>query len=286
MSELQYLNAMRQVLAVGERKDDRTGVGTISMFGGVVIRFDLRDGFPLLTTKKVHWKSVWEELRWFLNGSNDVTQLEARGVRIWTPWKREDGTIGVGTYGEGWRAFPSIAASGEPIVVDQIHGVVEQLRNNPDSRRILVNAWNPGRIEGAALPPCHYCFQFYSVRSEEAAGGRYLDLSYSMRSNDLFLGAPFNIASYAALLVLVAHACDMQPRFLIHNVPGDAHIYDNHIDAVEEQLSRSILTPPMIAIKVGLDMCKDGRWLHDLPDDALEIMDYYPHPVIKAPIAV
>lgn len=282
MSEKAYLDLLREVLTYGEHKTDRTGTGTLSVFGGVSLRFDMREGFPLLTTKKVYWKSVWSELRWFLDGCNDVTRLESEGVRIWTPWKRADGTIGHGTYGEGWRNFPGIDSLGWDTTVDQLQEVIELLRKEPTTRRALVSAWNPARIDCAALPPCHYSFQFQGTEDG------WLDISYAMRSNDLFLGAPFNIASYAALLILVAECVGMKPRFVIHNVTGDAHIYDNHLEAVELQLSRDILPGrAKISIRDGAVLRhEDGTWLKGLSGFDLVLDEYTHHPAIPAPIAV
>ncbi|MGQ0749616.1 MAG: thymidylate synthase, partial [Betaproteobacteria bacterium] len=220
----QYLELMKRVLDDGARKSDRTGTGTLSVFGAQ-LRFDLSSGFPLLTTKKVHLKSVIHELLWFLKGDTNIKYLRDNGVTIWDEWADENGDLGP-VYGCQWRSWP--AADGRHI--DQIAQVIEQLRRNPDSRRLIVSAWNVGELDRMALMPCHAFFQFY------VAGGR-LSCQMYQRSADLFLGVPFNIASYALLALMVAQACGFKPGEFVHTF-GDTHLYLNHLDQAREQLAR------------------------------------------------
>lgn len=270
-----YLNAINHVATRGEVREDRTGTGTLSVFGEISMKFDLRKGFPLITTKKIFLNSVIAELYWFLNGMNDVNWLEERNCKIWTPWKKADGTIGLGSYGLMWRDFHG---------VDQIAKCLELLRTEPHSRRILVNAWDASQNDDAALPPCHFGFQFNSQPREQ--GGRWLDLSYFMRSNDLFLGAPFNIASYGFLLCMVAKLVGMTPRFLSHHVVGDAHVYMNHLSQVHEQLSREPLSPPTVEISDDIFQAPLLQGLDTRGLDPIHVLGYNHHPALRAPIAV
>jgi len=270
--DLEYFQAVRKVLSLGETiADDRTGVGTISVFGDLSMRFDLRERFPLLLSKKVWFHGVIGELIWFLSGSNDVTWLQKNNIHIWDEWQREDGTIGRGTYGQMWRDFHG---------VDQIQALLRDIRNNPRSRRLLVSAWDPSSNIDAALPPCHIGFQIFC-----SPCGEYMDLSYWMRSNDLFLGAPFNIASYSALLCILCSVTGKKPRFVTHTVVGDAHIYSNHLDQIGEQLSRQDILPDSVPKLIIAGISKESD-LKDLQFDNFHIEDYHPLPAIKAPIAV
>jgi thymidylate synthase len=261
-----YLGLMQHVLAHGVRKDDRTGTGTLSVFG-YQMRFDLREGFPLLTTKKVHLKSIIHELLWFLRGSTNVKYLRDNGVTIWDEWADAGGELGP-VYGYQWRSWP--AADGAHI--DQISAVVQQIKNNPDSRRLMVSAWNVADIPRMALAPCHAFFQFY------VADGK-LSCQIYQRSADIFLGLPFNVASYAALTMMLAQVCNLKPGELVHTL-GDAHIYLNHVDQVREQLSRTPRELPNLRLNPGIKDILDFRF----EDFLLE--GYNPHPAIKAPIAV
>ncbi len=261
-----YLDLMRQVLEQGHRKSDRTGTGTLSLFGAQM-RFDLSPGFPLLTTKKLHLKSIVYELLWFLKGETNIAWLKQHGVTIWDEWADELGELGP-VYGYQWRHWN--APDGRQI--DQIAQVVESIRKNPDSRRHMVTAWNPAELHRMKLPPCHAFFQFY------VAGGR-LSCQMYQRSADIFLGVPFNIASYSLLTVMMAQVCGLEPGEFVHTL-GDAHLYLNHLNQAREQLSR---TPK------GLPRMKLNPEVRDIfafryEDFTLE--GYEPHPAIKAPIAV
>ncbi len=262
----QYLDLLQHVLDHGVQKHDRTGTGTISAFG-YQLRCDLRDGFPLLTTKKVHLKSIIGELLWFLRGDTNVRWLQERGITIWDEWADEHGDLGP-VYGHQWRSWPDYDGS----AIDQIAQVVEQIRHNPDSRRMLVSAWNVAEVNKMALPPCHTMFQFY------VAEGR-LSLQLYQRSADLFLGVPFNIASYALLLMMVAQVTGLQPGEFVHTF-GDAHIYLNHLDQVRLQLSREPRPLPRMAINPSVDDLAK----FDLAD--FEIHDYDPWPAIKGEVSV
>jgi thymidylate synthase len=262
----QYLDLMRHVLEHGHRKTDRTGTGTLSVFGWQM-RFDLAAGFPLLTTKKVHLKSIIYELLWFLRGDTNVRWLQQHGVTIWDEWADAAGELGP-VYGSQWRSWPG--PGGKPI--DQIAGVVESIRTRPDSRRHIVTAWNPAEIPDMKLPPCHALFQFY------VADGA-LSCQLYQRSADIFLGVPFNIASYALLTMMVAQACGLRPRELVHTL-GDAHLYLNHIEQAREQLSRQ----PRALPRMRLDPSVKDIFGFRYEDFTLE--GYDPHPAIKAPIAV
>ena len=262
----QYLDLMQHVLENGVRKSDRTGTGTLSVFGAQ-LRFDLAAGFPLLTTKKVHLRSIIHELLWFLKGDTNVKYLRDNGVTIWDEWANESGDLGP-VYGYQWRSWP--AADGRHI--DQMSQVLDALRSNPDSRRLIVSAWNVGDLERMALMPCHAFFQFY------VAGGR-LSCQMYQRSADLFLGVPFNIASYALLTLMVAQVCGFKPGEFIHTF-GDTHLYLNHLDQAREQLARTPRRLPVMRLNPGVNDLFGFRY----EDFTLE--GYDPHPVIKAPIAV
>jgi thymidylate synthase len=262
----QYLDLLRQVRDTGARKDDRTGTGTLSVFGAQ-LRFDLRAGFPLVTTKKVHTKSIVHELLWFLRGESNVRSLQQAGVTIWDEWADENGELGP-VYGHQWRHWK--ASDGREI--DQIAEVVRDIRRNPDSRRLIVSAWNVGDIPHMKLPPCHAFFQFY------VAGGR-LSCQLYQRSCDLFLGVPFNIASYALLTHMVAQQCDLDVGDFVWT-GGDCHVYLNHLEQVELQLAREPRALPQLAIR------RRPPTLFDYAFDDFEIVGYEPHPAIKAPVAV
>jgi len=262
----QYLNLLNNVLKNGVEKDDRTGTGTYSIFG-YQMRFDLSKGFPIVTTKKVHLKSIIYELLWFLKGDTNIKYLNDNDVNIWNEWADLNGDLGP-IYGKQWRSWKS--PNGE--VVDQISQVVESIKTNPDSRRLLVSAWNVGEINDMALPPCHIIFQFY------VANGK-LSCQLYQRSADLFLGVPFNIASYALLTMMIAQVCDFKPGEFIHTF-GDAHIYKNHIKQVQLQLSRKIKPLPKMKINPHVKNIFSFKY----SDFTLE--GYNPHPVIKGQVAV
>jgi thymidylate synthase len=264
--ERQYLDLMRHVLEKGHRKTDRTGTGTLSVFGGQM-RFPLGEGFPLLTTKKLHFKSIACELLWFIQGSTNVRWLQDRGVTIWDEWADAEGELGP-VYGHQWRFWE--AADGRRI--DQLAQVIDSIRRTPDSRRHVVTAWNPGDVPRMKLPPCHALFQFY------VAEGR-LSCQMYQRSADIFLGVPFNIASYALLTAMVAQVCDLQPGEFIHTL-GDAHLYLNHLDQAKEQLSRAPRTLPRLQLNSRV---KD---LFAFQYEDITLEGYDPHPSIRAPIAV
>ena len=262
----QYLDLLDHVLQNGTVKEDRTGTGTKSVFG-YQMRFNLEDGFPLLTTKKLHTKSIIHELLWFLKGETNVKYLQDNGVRIWNEWADENGDLGP-VYGSQWRSW--INAKGETI--DQITQVIDSIINNPDSRRHIVNAWNVGEIDNMALPPCHILFQFY------VANGK-LSCQLYQRSADIFLGVPFNIASYAMLLSMVAQVTGLKPGEFVHTL-GDAHIYLNHIEQVKEQLSRTPYSLPQLEIN------RDVKSIFDFTFDDFKIKNYNSHPHIKGEIAI
>jgi thymidylate synthase len=262
----QYLDLMRHVRDHGNRKEDRTGTGTLSVFG-YQMRFDLGEGFPLVTTKKCHLKSIIHELLWFLSGDTNVKYLQDNGVRIWNEWADADGNLGP-VYGYQWRSWP--AADGRH--VDQISQIVEQIKNTPDSRRIIVNAWNVGEIDNMALPPCHMMFQFY------VADGK-LSCQLYQRSADIFLGVPFNIASYALLTMMIAQVCDLAPGDFVHTL-GDAHLYTNHLEQADVQLSRKPYPLPVMKINPKVKSIFDFRY------EDFELVGYEAHPHIKASVAV
>ncbi|STQ91293.1 thymidylate synthase [Iodobacter fluviatilis] len=271
----QYLDLLQHVLDHGVRKEDRTGTGTISVFGHQM-RFNLADGFPLVTTKKTHLKSIAYELLWFLRGETNVKWLQERGVKIWNEWAAADGELGP-VYGSQWRSWPT--KDGRHI--DQINQVVQQLKNNPDSRRIIVSAWNVGEIENMALPPCHAFFQFYvaPAAADDADQRGKLSCQLYQRSADIFLGVPFNIASYAMLVMMLAQVCDLAVGDFVWT-GGDCHIYSNHLDQVHEQLSRTPRALPVLK----LNPLKKDIFDFEYEDFTLEAYD--PYPGIKAPIAV
>ncbi|MDE0887204.1 MAG: thymidylate synthase [Myxococcota bacterium] len=264
----QYLDLLETVLARGESRGDRTGTGTLSLFGAQ-LRFDLKAGFPLVTTKKVHFKSVIHELLWFISGDTNIEYLQQNGVSIWDEWADEKGDLGP-VYGSQWRNWPTPGERQEGI--DQLTDVVERIRQEPESRRLIVSAWNVSEIPRMKLPPCHMLYQFY------VSGGR-LSCSMYQRSCDLFLGLPFNIASYAALTQMVAQATDLELGDLIISL-GDAHIYSNHVDAVNTQLTREPRSLPTLRLDPSVKSVFDFRY----SDFHLE--DYTPLPRISAPIAV
>jgi thymidylate synthase len=262
----QYLDLLRQIRAHGTRKDDRTGTGTLSLFGPQ-LRFDLRDGFPLVTTKRIHLKSVVYELLWFLRGDTNVAWLREHGVTIWDEWADEQGELGP-VYGKQWRSW--LAPDGRTI--DQIAAAIEQLRQNPDSRRIIVSAWNVGELQDMALMPCHALFQFY------VAGGR-LSCQLYQRSADVFLGVPFNIASYALLTHMFAQQCDLEPGELVWT-GGDTHLYLNHLEQADLQLSRTPLPLPRLQIR------RRPPTIFEYDYEDFEFVNYQHLTAIKAPVAV
>lgn len=269
----QFEDFMRHVHTTGVLKADRTGTGTRSVFGHQM-RFDLSEGFPLVTTKKVHLKSIIVELLWFLRGDNNVKWLQERGVTIWDEWAREDGSLGP-VYGVQWRNWPKPDGGH----VDQISDVVKQLKTTPDSRRIIVSAWNPGQIEQMALPPCHAFFQFYVAPPQLEGDKPKLSCQLYQRSADIFLGVPFNIASYALLTHMLAQQCDMDVGDFIWT-GGDCHLYSNHTEQVELQLSRTPFPYPVLHIK------RKPASIFDYAYEDFEVLEYEHHPAIKAPVAV
>ncbi len=262
----QYLDLLKKIVETGVDRGDRTGTGTRSIFG-YQMRFNLADGFPLLTTKKLHLKSIIYELLWFLRGDTNVKYLQDHGVRIWNEWADADGNLGH-IYGYQWRSWPDYNGG----YIDQIAEVVNTIKNNPESRRIIVSAWNVGDLKTMNLPPCHLLFQFY------VADGR-LSLQLYQRSADCFLGVPFNIASYALLLMMVAQVTGLEPGDFVHTL-GDAHIYSNHFGQVAEQLSREPRPLPRMIIN------PDVKELTDFTFEDFTLEDYNPHPHIKATVAV
>jgi thymidylate synthase len=262
----QYLDLMRHVLEHGTPKNDRTGTGTLSVFG-YQMRFDLQAGFPLLTTKKLHTRSIITELLWFMRGDTNVRYLQEHGVRIWNEWADENGELGP-VYGAQWRSWQ--AADGR--VIDQISQVIEQIKTNPDSRRLIVSAWNVGELDRMALMPCHLLFQFY------VASGK-LSCQMYQRSADIFLGVPFNIASYALLTMMIAQVCDLEPGEFIHTL-GDAHLYANHLEQARLQLTREPRPLPHMRINPAI------KSIFEFDYSDFELAGYDPHPHIKAEVAV
>lgn len=262
----QYLSLLEHILENGVRKDDRTGTGTLSCFG-YQMRFDLQDGFPLVTTKKLHLKSIIHELLWFLKGETNIAYLKENGVSIWNEWADEDGELGP-VYGKQWRSWQGADGS----TIDQITELIKQIKKNPDSRRLIVSAWNVAELPDMALMPCHVLFQFYVAEGK-------LSCQLYQRSADVFLGVPFNIASYALLTLMVAQVCDLQPGSFIHSF-GDVHIYNNHLDQVKLQLSRKPFPLPTMKLNPGVKDILSFRF----EDFSLE--NYQFHPAIKAPVAV
>ena len=262
----QYLDLVRHVMEHGVDKEDRTGTGTRSVFG-YQLRCNLADGFPLLTTKKVHLKSIIYELLWFLRGDTNVRWLQEHGVRIWNEWADENGDLGP-VYGSQWRAWPD----GHGGTIDQIAQVIDQIKNTPDSRRIMVSAWNVAEVPTMKLPPCHSLFQFYVAQGK-------LSLQLYQRSADLFLGVPFNIASYALLLMMVAHVTGLEAGEFVHTF-GDAHIYRNHFDQIKEQLTREPRQLPRMALN------PDVKSIDDFTYEDFRLEGYDPWPAIKGEVSV
>jgi thymidylate synthase len=262
----QYLDLLQHIIDHGAEKADRTGTGTRSIFG-YQMRFDLSEGFPALTTKKLHLKSIIHELLWFLRGETNVASLKAAGVSIWDEWADERGELGP-VYGYQWRSWPTPDGGH----IDQISNVVEQIRTNPDSRRLIVSAWNVADVPRMALPPCHLLFQFY------VADGR-LSCQLYQRSADVFLGVPFNIASYALLTLMVAQVSDLAPGDFVHTF-GDVHLYNNHVEQAREQLARAPRRLPSMKLNPAVRSIFDFRY------EDFQLQNYDPHPAIKAPVAV
>ncbi|MDI3235922.1 thymidylate synthase [Exiguobacterium antarcticum] len=262
----QYHQLCHEILTNGIQKEDRTGTGTTSIFGHQM-RFPLQDGFPMVTTKKLHMKSIIHELIWFISGDTNISYLQDHGVRIWNEWADEDGNLGP-VYGAQWRSFPKPDGS----TVDQLADVIEQIKTNPDSRRLIVSAWNPGQLEEMALPPCHLLFQFY------VANGK-LSCQLYQRSADVFLGVPFNIASYALLTHMIAHVCKLEVGDFVHTL-GDAHIYANHMEQVELQLSRTPKPLPTIRFAREIERIEDFTF------EDIMIEGYDPDPHIKGVVAI
>ena len=266
----QYHDLMQLVLDHGAKKSDRTGTGTLSVFGHQM-RFDLSAGFPLVTTKKLHLKSIIHELLWFLKGETNTRYLQENGVTIWDEWADADGNLGP-VYGYQWRSWPAPSAQNPGRHIDQISDVIQQIKTNPDSRRLIVSAWNVADIPKMALAPCHAFFQFYVAEGK-------LSCQLYQRSADIFLGVPFNIASYALLTMMIAQVCGLKPGDFVHTL-GDAHLYANHLEQTREQLSREIRPLPTMQLN------PDVSDLFAFKFDDFTLGDYHPHPSIKAPIAV
>jgi thymidylate synthase len=270
--EQPYLDLLRHVMTHGAEKGERTGTGTLSTFGAQ-LRFDLQRGFPLITTKKVFWKAIAYELLWFLRGDSNAKWLQERGVTIWDEWAKADGDLGP-VYGVQWRSWPTPDGGH----IDQIAEVVQQLKTNPDSRRIIVSAWNVGELSKMALMPCHAFFQFYVAKDSPDARGK-LSCQLYQRSADLFLGVPFNIASYALLTHMLAQQCDLDVGDFIWT-GGDCHVYSNHFEQVNLQLSREPMPPPTLNIK------RKPASIFDYEYEDFEVVNYQSHAAIKAPVAV
>lgn len=262
----QYLDLLQRIVNEGTRKEDRTGTGTLSVFGHQM-RFNLQEGFPLLTTKKLHLKSIIHELLWFLKGDTNVKYLQENGVRIWNEWADENGELGP-VYGHQWRSWPNYNGAH----IDQIQSIVNALKTNPDSRRMIVSAWNVAEVDQMALPPCHCLFQFYVAEGK-------LSLQLYQRSADTFLGVPFNIASYALLTMMMAQVCGLQPGDFIHTT-GDTHLYLNHLDQAKEQLERTPRALPKMVINTNVTSIFDFKY------DDFTLEGYDPLPHIKAEVSV
>jgi thymidylate synthase len=269
----QYLDLVKHIIEKGISKTDRTGTGTTSCFG-YQLRFDLTEGFPLVTTKKLHVKSIIHELLWFLKGETNISYLKENGVRIWDEWADENGELGP-VYGKQWRSWEG--ADGK--VHDQIQDVIKQIKTNPDSRRLIVSAWNVGELSRMALMPCHVLFQFYVSPAKGSGEKPRLSCQLYQRSADVFLGVPFNIASYALLTMMIAAVCDMEPGEFIHTF-GDVHLYSNHMEQASLQLSRKPYPLPLMKLNTGVKNILDFKY----EDFTLE--NYHAHPAIKAPVAV
>ena len=268
----QYLQLLQKIIDTGVDKSDRTGTGTRSLFGHQM-RFNLQDGFPLVTTKKLHLKSIIYELLWFLKGDTNVKYLQNHGVKIWDEWADENGNLGP-VYGKQWRSWEG--ADGK--IVDQIADLIHQLKINPDSRRLIISAWNVADLPDMKLMPCHCLFQFYTSLPKEG-GRRKLSCQLYQRSADVFLGAPFNIASYAMLTLMIAQVCDMEPDEFVHSF-GDVHLYKNHFEQAELQLSRKPFPLPQMKLNEGV------KNIFDFNFEDFELLNYESHPLIKAPVAV
>jgi thymidylate synthase len=262
----QYHDLLQHILDNGVKKEDRTGTGTISVFG-YQMRFDLAEGFPCITTKKLHLRSIIHELLWFLKGETNIAYLKDNGVSIWDEWADENGELGP-VYGSQWRSWP--APDGRHI--DQITQVIDQIKNNPDSRRMIVSAWNVGLVDQMALPPCHAFFQFYVAEGK-------LSCQLYQRSADTFLGVPFNIASYALLTMMMAQVCGLQPGEFVHTL-GDAHLYSNHIEQAQLQLTRDFRPLPTMHMNPAITNLFDFKY------EDFELLNYDPHPHIKAAVAI
>ncbi|CAN5271387.1 thymidylate synthase [soil metagenome] len=269
----QYLNLLKKIVEKGIDKTDRTGTGTKSLFGEQM-RFSLDEGFPVVTTKKLHLKSIIYELLWFLKGDTNIQYLNAHGVRIWDEWADENGDLGP-VYGKQWRRWEG--ADGK--IIDQVEQLVHQLKTNPDSRRLLISAWNVAELAQMKLMPCHCLFQFYTVPGNNIGGKRKLSCQLYQRSADVFLGVPFNIASYALLTIMLAQVCDMVPGEFVHSF-GDVHLYNNHFEQAQLQLSRSPMPSPQMKIKSSV------KNIFDFTFEDFELVNYVSHPAIKAPVAV
>lgn len=264
----QYLDLLSYVLNYGEKREDRTGTGTISLFGGTQTVYDLRDGFPLVTTKKMFIKGIIHELLWFINGDTNIKYLTDNGVHIWDEWADKNGDLGR-IYGAQWREWRVNSRT----KIDQLKSVIDMIKNDPYSRRLIVNSWNVGDLDKMNLPPCHCFYQFYVSKDG------FLDLQLYQRSADLFLGVPFNIASYSLLLAMVAQVCGLKPRRFIHTI-GDGHIYLNHVEQVKEQLSREPFALPKLELNPNV------RNIFDFKYEDIKIVDYNCHPAIKGDVAV
>lgn len=267
----QYLSLLQHIIDTGVDKEDRTGTGTRSVFG-YQMRFDLSEGFPMVTTKKVHLKSIIYELLWFLKGDTNIAYLKEHNVRIWDEWADENGNLGP-VYGQQWRSW----AGSDGKVYDQIADVIHQLKTNPDSRRMIVNAWNVGDLQEMKLMPCHCLFQFYTIVGEN--GKRKLSCQLYQRSADVFLGVPFNIASYALLTMMIAQVCEMEVGDFVHSF-GDVHLYKNHFEQAAEQLSRMPFSLPQMKVNPAVKKIDDFKF------EDFELLNYQSHPGIKAPVAV
>ena len=266
-----YLDLLAKILSDGAPKDDRTGTGTLSIFGHQM-RFDLSAGFPMVTTKRLHWKSIVHELLWFLSGDTNIAYLKEHGVGIWDEWADANGDLGP-VYGRQWRSW----ATPDGRTIDQVSNVIDEIKRNPFSRRLIVSAWNPADLPKMALSPCHCLFQF-NVR-DDARGVRRLDLQLYQRSGDAFLGAPFNIASYALLTEMAAQVCGLAPGDFVHTF-GDAHLYRNHLEQARLQLERELRPLPRLKLN------KEVKSIFDFRFEDIALENYDPHPAIKAPVAV